>query len=272
MALRTEWQIAKRLAQQAKREVPNETDLAAAKQQAPKDAAAAVKKRADERQKLTDELLATPLRAMLLAEATRHDRLPATIREMVMESALRSTTDPAIRDLFEAFLPEDQRTQRLGETIDAAELLKLAGDLARGKQLFHESTVVQCRSCHRIAGKGAELGPDLDGIGKKYDRAKLLETIVQPSLQIDPKYATWLVSTQSGLVYTGLLVQRDAAAIVLKDAQNKTVRIAADEVEAIRQQTKSLMPDLLLRDFTAQQAADLLEYLASLKEGVPAPK
>ena len=30
-------------------------------------------------------------------------------------------------------------------------------------------------------------------------------------------------------------------------------------------QQKSLMPELLLRDLTAEQAADLLEFLASLK-------
>jgi hypothetical protein len=30
-------------------------------------------------------------------------------------------------------------------------------------------------------------------------------------------------------------------------------------------QSKSLMPELLLRDLTAEQAADLVEFLASLK-------
>jgi hypothetical protein len=30
-------------------------------------------------------------------------------------------------------------------------------------------------------------------------------------------------------------------------------------------QTQSLMPDQLLRDLTAEQAADLVEFLASLK-------
>jgi hypothetical protein len=63
------------------------------------------------------------------------------------------------------------------------------------------------------------------------------------------------------------LVSRDATAVVLKDAKNVQVKIAAGDVEGIYPQTKSLMPDMLLRDFTAQQVADLLEYLASLKAG-----
>jgi putative heme-binding domain-containing protein len=231
------------------------------------------KPRADERQKLIDELLATSPRALLLADATRQMKLPPAARTAVLETALRSTTDAAIRDLFEGFLPEEQRTRRLGETINPTEILKLAGDAARGRQLFHESTVVQCRSCHRIESKGTEVGPDLDAIGKKFDRTKLLESIVQPSLQIEPKYALWLLETKSGVVQSGLLIQRDAEVVVLKDGQNKLHRIATEEVERIVQQTRSPMPDLLLRDFTPQQAADLLEYLASLKgEGAASPR
>jgi putative heme-binding domain-containing protein len=124
---------------------------------------------------------------------------------------------------------------------------------------------VQCRNCHRIAGKGVELGPDLSQVGKKLDKAKILDNILQPSASIDPKYAGWLVETKSGQVITGLLVKRDDAEIVIKDMQNKEHRLAADDVEAIFPQRKSLMPDLLLRDFTIEQVADLLAYLASLK-------
>jgi hypothetical protein len=52
---------------------------------------------------------------------------------------------------------------------------------------------------------------------------------------------------------------------VLRDAENRTIRVADADVEGVAPQTQSLMPDLLLRGLTAQQAADLLDYLASLK-------
>jgi hypothetical protein len=47
--------------------------------------------------------------------------------------------------------------------------------------------------------------------------------------------------------------------------QNKEIRIAIADVESMTSQQKSLMPELLLRDMTPQQAADLLAYLNSLK-------
>jgi putative heme-binding domain-containing protein len=269
---RTQWQIARRLAQEAKRDKPNDDDRARARQQAAAQAARAVKEREAERRKLTGELLSSPSRSLLLVEATRQDRLPATIRKLVLDTALSASTDPAVRDLFEAFLPEEQRTKRLGDTVSAAELLKLAGDAGRGRQLFHESTVVQCRNCHRVSGRGTELGPDLDAIGKKLERPKLLESILQPSLQIEPKYLTWMVETKSGTIVSGLLVKRDATEIVLRDAQNKQHRVAAEDIERVAPQQKSLMPEMLLRDFTAQQVADLLAYLSSLRNQGPSPK
>jgi hypothetical protein len=53
--------------------------------------------------------------------------------------------------------------------------------------------------------------------------------------------------------------------VVLKDAQGKITTVPAQRVEALSPQRVSLMPELLLRDMTAREVADLLEFLASLK-------
>jgi hypothetical protein len=41
--------------------------------------------------------------------------------------------------------------------------------------------------------------------------------------------------------------------------------VPVDQVELLVRQPQSLMPDLLLRDMTRQQVADLLAFLESLK-------
>lgn len=46
---------------------------------------------------------------------------------------------------------------------------------------------------------------------------------------------------------------------------SKLHRVPAAELERILAQSKSLMPDLVLRDFSPQQATDWLGYLTSLK-------
>ncbi|HEV3340488.1 MAG TPA: PQQ-dependent sugar dehydrogenase [Pirellulales bacterium] len=223
----------------------------------------------DERQRASvkqviDDLLSESSRAAMLFRLVQHRRLRDETRQAVVEAAMRHH-EPAIRDLFESFVPEEKRPKRLGEALRASELLKLAGDLERGRQLFHKTTGIQCRNCHRIAGDGTDLGPDLSQIARKQDRSKLLESILDPSKNVEPQYVTWLVETTSGRVYMGLLVHKDGNEMVIKDSENKQHRIATGDVEAAVPQQKSLMPDLLLKDFTAQQVADLLEYLASLK-------
>jgi uncharacterized repeat protein (TIGR03806 family) len=216
------------------------------------------------RDKLIEELLSNNNRAGLLARAIHQGQLPATHQEAVIAVAAKHA-DAAVRDLFEPFIPEEKRIKRLGDSIKAAELLKLAGDAERGKLLFHKTAGVQCRNCHKIAGDGTDMGPDLSQIGRKYDRAKLLESILEPSKNIEPKYVTWLVETTNGKVLTGFLVHKDGNEIVIKDAQNKEQRIPLENVEATHQMQHSLMPDLVVRDFTPQQVADLVAYLAALK-------
>lgn len=142
---------------------------------------------------------------------------------------------------------------------------RCAATPTRGRRLFFETAAVQCKNCHRVRGQGVELGPDLSQIGKKYSPAQLLESILEPSKQVDPKFAAWLVETADGQVYTGLLVERTDQEIVLKDSQNKLIRVPAADAELVAPQQKSLMPELLLRDMTAREAADLLQFLGTLR-------
>jgi putative heme-binding domain-containing protein len=260
----TRWRIALRAAKSEDREKPNEADLQAAAEQMKQQAADRVKQRAANRTRLIGELLSSPARAMLLARAARRDQLPATIRPLVLDTAIAHES-LGIRDLFEPLVPDELRSERLGDSIQPEEILKLQGDIARGRKLFHETQSVQCRNCHRIGKDGKEVGPDLSLVGKKNDRAKILENILDPSKNIDPKYITWLIETDSGKVLTGLLVKKDTDGVVLRDAQNKEHHLKTDQIEEMFPQRKSLMPDLLLREFTAEQVADLVAYLASLK-------
>ena len=236
----------------------------AAEEQADAEAAGRVTQRARRRAQLIKELLGDPRGAVALLRADREERLPAAVRPAVIEAATRHKSI-AVRDLFEPLLPDDQKTERLGDSIDVGQLLQLTGDAARGQQLFLKGEGIQCRNCHRVGKQGKQLGPDLTQIGKKLSKDKILENLLDPSRTIDPKFAAWLVETDEGKVFTGLLVSRSEDEIVIRDTQNKQLRFKTEHVDGIFPQRKSLMPDRLLRDLTAQQAADLLAWMASLK-------
>ena len=226
-------------------------------------------KSGDARAARIDELLASTRTAIRLMRATGTNLLEPAIRVEVVERAAASS-EAHVRDLFERFLPEDRRPRRLGNAIQPEMILGIDGDVERGRTLFLKAAGVQCRNCHRIAGQGTEVGPALDGVGRKYPEPhRLLDTILNPSREIDPKYRVYLALTVEGRVVSGLLVRRDAQEVVLRDNKGKLITVAADEIEELVPQQQSLMPELLLRDMTATQVADLVEYLSSLKQPPP---
>lgn len=213
-------------------------------------------------QHATDELLSTTRGALALR--LKLVTIGAVPLDQVVTKAMASP-DSHIRDLFEQFVPEDQRPKRLGTAVKPEVLLAMKGNAVAGRRLFFEAAEVQCRNCHKIQGQGSEVGPELSQIGRKYDRSKILENILDPSREIDPKFVVYLAGTIDGKLHSGLLVERTQDAVVLKDGKNNLIRLAASDVEQLAPQQRSLMPDLLLRDMTAQQVADLVAFLSELK-------
>jgi putative heme-binding domain-containing protein len=202
--------------------------------------------------------------ALLLLDLVDRGPQEGPLRREVATVARQS---PAIevRDLFERLIPREERAQRLGDVVDRRAILATRGDAGRGRAVFTDNPAAQCKSCHRVSEVGQDIGPDLTRIGAKYDRAAMLDQILDPSRTIEPQYTSYLVETKDGRVLAGLLAEKTTREVVLKDAQGKTVRVPADQVERLVPQARSLMPELLLRDLTAQQVADLLEYLTMLR-------
>ncbi len=202
--------------------------------------------------------------AVVLLRLIDENQLPDELKQLAVAKAVVHA-DLNVRLLYEKFIPEAQRPKRLGKAISADEILSLAGDANRGRVIFNKSSAAQCKQCHAVQGFGGSLGPELSNIGKKYERKTLLETIIDPSKAIAPEFIPYLLETTGGQVYAGFLVERTADHVVLKDVKSQLVRVADDEIEALVPQQRSLMPELVLSEVTAQDAADLLAFLLTLK-------
>jgi putative heme-binding domain-containing protein len=189
----------------------------------------------------------------------------ALVKEEETAAVAFGTASPSsdIRGLFETFLPESLRRATLGPNADPQTILPLQGDRERGKLIFF-SDGARCRACHEIDDRDASLGPTIQEINKKYPRlAEMLQHALQPSLKIEDPYAAYVILTSEGRVVSGLLVEQSEREVVLKTAEKQIVRIARDNIDEMRKSEQSLMPERILSDLTAQEAADLLEYLRS---------
>ena len=186
--------------------------------------------------------------------------LPPTSRAAAIAQGA-ALTDPLRRDLFERFLPDDQRRRVLGSAFDRAALLARSGDARRGRVVF--ATV--CVACHRLGDTGIDFGPDLAQIGTKWDRAGLLEQIVAPSAVVDQAWRLTTIELKGGGSQSGFFTARDDAAVTLRLAGGLTKKIPVTQIAKRTATSTSVMPEGLLQTLTAPEAADLLEFLASLK-------
>ncbi len=183
-------------------------------------------------------------------------------RETTVESVRNASSD--IRGLFDQFVPESQRKKTLGRTFEPTLVLSQTGDPLRGRLIFF-SDAARCRACHDTDDAALSVGPTLKDISRKYvHMSELLQHVVQPSLKIDDKFATWTVVTTDGTVLNGLMESQSDAQVVLKAASRKQLTIPKADIEELNKSTQSLMPDGVFADLTAQEASDLLAFIRSV--------
>ncbi len=136
--------------------------------------------------------------------------------------------------------------------------------VALGRQVFVRAT---CVKCHNTAGSEIKIGPPLTGIGRVQKPDYLIESVLEPSKIIKTGFETETVQTASGQVLSGLVREHgDELEIIEAD---KTTRLPKTEVETRQVQKKSLMPEGIETQLSADELADLLAFLVSLKVGGP---
>ncbi|MBO13322.1 MAG: hypothetical protein CMJ68_21515 [Planctomycetaceae bacterium] len=134
------------------------------------------------------------------------------------------------------------------------------GDVTRGKRIFAKRGCVQCHQGRRA------LGPDLAGSAGRFSRVDLFTAIVLPSRDVSPRYQTTVVQTDSGQVYSGLIVYQSVDGVTLRTGTNRTIRLERGEIEFQSRRSESLMPMGLLKGLEDSGYADLYAYLASLRK------
>jgi hypothetical protein len=134
------------------------------------------------------------------------------------------------------------------------------GNVDNGKAVFRRV----CVACHRVYGEGANLGPDMNGVGKRLDSYKLVESIVDPNATVDDKYLSTLVVTDDGRSITGLLVSESPEEVVIFDGKEQK-KIKVSEIEERRTLKQSSMPEGLAATLSPNELLDVVEFMRTLK-------
>ena len=183
------------------------------------------------RRAILDGLLSKPERIKLLLDAIEAGQIKATELEPPQVKRLVEHRDAEIKEraakLLAARLPAD-RAQALA---DYQPVLTMAGDAKRGQAIFEKN----CSACHRIAGIGVNVAPDIsDSRTKKLDQ--LLGDILQPNRAIDNNYLGYTVRLLDGTIATGILTTETATSITLKQQGGKEAVIARSDIDELQLQ------------------------------------
>jgi putative heme-binding domain-containing protein len=137
------------------------------------------------------------------------------------------------------------------------------GDAARGRAIYDGKG--ECSTCHRIAGKGPRLAPDLSDIGLARGPAALERSVRNPSAAMWPINRPVRVVLKDGRTVSGRRLNEDTATVQILDDQERLVSVAKRDVRTLNVATTSPMPAYSGR-LTDTEIADLVAYLLTLRE------
>lgn len=143
------------------------------------------------------------------------------------------------------------------------------GEVSKGRSFEGAKAALvsaQCVFCHRV-GQDASLpagifGPDLAQVSARFNRHDLLMHVLQPSLVIDEKYRSTLLTLTDGRVLSGSLEREDDERVVLKPnpLSPEIVEVAKAQIKDRKVSDTSPMPPGLLNALKAEQIFDLLAW------------
>jgi putative heme-binding domain-containing protein len=136
------------------------------------------------------------------------------------------------------------------------------GDPARGEAIYRR-VELGCVGCHAIGGVGGKVGPDMTSIGASAPIDYLVESLQFPNRKVKEGYHGTMIETKDDQEISGILVRETSDQLILRDASNKEVSIAKNNV-AKRSATGSIMPAGLIDALSATEQADMYRFLSEL--------
>jgi len=135
----------------------------------------------------------------------------------------------------------------------------LAGDGDRGGKVYEQ----RCQACHRAAGRGLQVGPDLVTVKNK-GREALLTAILDPNKEVAAQYIVHTITTKGGDIYTGIISEDTTHGVTLLQGGGVPQSIPRREIKGSSSEGKSMMPEGLEAGLEVQSLADLLTFIETL--------
>ena len=168
----------------------------------------------------------------------------------------------SVREEAASYLPDKGTAKAAKKTFTMQQLNSLTGNAEEGGKIFTSI----CATCHKVNNTGYDFGPGLSEIGSKLPKESLLESILNPSAGIGFGYEGWELNMKDGSTLSGIIASKTETDIDLKLPGGARKAIKTSEVQRLTPVKESMMIEGLHENLSAQDMANLLEYLSGLKK------
>jgi putative membrane-bound dehydrogenase-like protein len=134
-----------------------------------------------------------------------------------------------------------------------------AANATKGEVVFQRT----CGSCHKMYGKGGNIGPDLTGSNRS-NLDYLLFNVLNPSGEIQEDYKLVVVTTRDGRTYSGNVVSENERQLTMRVVGQDAVVINKSAIQSREVMPTSLMPVGLFDSLSETEVLDLVKYMRTI--------
>jgi putative membrane-bound dehydrogenase-like protein len=121
-----------------------------------------------------------------------------------------------------------------------------------------------CGSCHKMYGKGGNIGPDLTG-SNRGSVDYILFNVLNPSGEIQDDYKLVVITTRDGRTYSGNVVSENDRQVSMRIVGQDVTVINKSDIQSQEVMPTSLMPIGLFDMLKEEEVLDLVKYLQKIE-------
>ena len=187
-------------------------------------------------------------------------RLSDTDREQLKELLAR---EPNPADVPVVEPREVVKRWTVAELLPSLQTHKTGRNFERGRKMFAQGA---CFKCHRFAGQGGTVGPDLTGAGQRFNDLNMLESLIEPSKAVSDQYQATSFLLESGRTVSGRIVNLSGPHYLVSENMLEPGRLTPvnrNEIDQMVPSKVSMMPRGLVDTLTEEEILDLIAYIRS---------
>ncbi len=214
--------------------------------------------------RVINNLVSSKIGIDIALDAARDNTInPRLLRDPGIEEILTTSSRPHQEKLFHSIIaniapPSEEIQQKINRYL--RDYNPAMHSVEKGQSYF----AIFCGTCHQAQGQGAEIGPQLNGIGHWGARA-LTEKILDPNRNVSRAFVTYTIHTEDGKVQSGLFLRDDGSLKIFANSNGQEFSIRKEDINEQNLSPYTIMPDHFYQTIPEEDFKDLLAYLLTLK-------